>query len=44
MLYILECMDKQPNGLDGMVMTEFHNSRVANPMPGEDIDATGNLL
>lgn len=40
MQYILECMDKQPNGLNSMVMTEFHNTKVADPMPGEDIDAT----
>lgn len=40
MKYILECMDKQTDGLRSMIITEYHNPNVAEPLPGEDIDAT----
>ncbi|KAL3095298.1 hypothetical protein niasHS_007397 [Heterodera schachtii] len=36
MEYLLECMDKQNGDLTQMVVNEFHNPTVAEPLPGEE--------
>lgn len=41
MEYIFECMEKHPGDqLKSMIITEFHNDDVPEPMAGEDIDAS----
>uniref|UniRef100_A0A914HZI5 FAM20 C-terminal domain-containing protein n=1 Tax=Globodera rostochiensis TaxID=31243 RepID=A0A914HZI5_GLORO len=38
MIYLLECMDKQNGDLNQMVVDEFHNPTVAEPLPGEEME------
>lgn len=39
MKYILECMDKQVDGVSSMVLTEYHNPTILMSEPEIDIDA-----
>lgn len=38
MEYVLECMDKQSDGIQSMVVSEFHNPLVPEPLPGEEFE------